>query len=241
MVRSIRSLRVLVVVALLVAVLAPVAVMAAGGSFTDDETSIFESDINWMAASGVTQGCNPPANDHYCPDANVTRGQMAAFMHRLAINEVVAAADSVLLEGKSAETYTSPVTANDVGTGLAGAITGANQALSELTVDAPVAGYLLINVTDSLYDPDSAAQVFFWLQVDDSACKNSSPSVDSVAFGYATTPTGGGRQGMALTGAGSVDAGSHTVTFCARGSAGNTQFYEPSMTVLATATGAITP
>ncbi len=81
-----------VAVALVVAVLAPVAVSAAGGKFTDDDTSVFEADIEWLADAGITLGCNPPTNDNFCPDKPVTRGQMAAFMHRLAVNQVVDAA-----------------------------------------------------------------------------------------------------------------------------------------------------
>ncbi len=50
--------------------------------FTDDEDSIFENDINRLAAAGITKGCNPPANDRYCPESKVTRGQMAAFLVR---------------------------------------------------------------------------------------------------------------------------------------------------------------
>ena len=50
--------------------------------FGDDETSIFEGDINRLAAAGITSGCNPPANTNYCPDSAVTRGQMAAFIKR---------------------------------------------------------------------------------------------------------------------------------------------------------------
>jgi hypothetical protein len=50
--------------------------------FADDEASVFEADIEWLSATGVTRGCNPPANDRFCPDAVVTRGQMAAFLHR---------------------------------------------------------------------------------------------------------------------------------------------------------------
>ena len=50
--------------------------------FIDDNDSVFESDINWMAEEGITRGCNPPVNDRYCPDARVTRGQMAAFLVR---------------------------------------------------------------------------------------------------------------------------------------------------------------
>ena len=50
--------------------------------FSDDADSVFEDDINRLAASGITRGCNPPANDNYCPDKPVTRGQMAAFLVR---------------------------------------------------------------------------------------------------------------------------------------------------------------
>jgi hypothetical protein len=43
---------------------------------------LFESDITWLAAQGVTKGCNPPGNDLYCPDDVVTREQMATFLVR---------------------------------------------------------------------------------------------------------------------------------------------------------------
>ncbi len=50
--------------------------------FTDDDSSLFEADIQAIAAAGITKGCNPPANDRFCPDDLVTRGQMAAFLVR---------------------------------------------------------------------------------------------------------------------------------------------------------------
>lgn len=50
--------------------------------FVDDDDSVFEPDIDWMATVGITQGCNPPINDLFCPTRTVTRGQMAAFLHR---------------------------------------------------------------------------------------------------------------------------------------------------------------
>ncbi len=50
--------------------------------FVDDNTSIFEDDINRLVAAGVTKGCNPPNNDRFCPNNIVTRGQMAALLHR---------------------------------------------------------------------------------------------------------------------------------------------------------------
>jgi hypothetical protein len=50
--------------------------------FVDDDGSIFEDDIAKLATAGITAGCNPPDNDRFCPGEVVTRGQMAAFLHR---------------------------------------------------------------------------------------------------------------------------------------------------------------
>ena len=50
--------------------------------FSDDDGSIFEADIEKLAAAGITRGCNPPLNDMFCPGESVTRGQMAAFLVR---------------------------------------------------------------------------------------------------------------------------------------------------------------
>jgi hypothetical protein len=51
-------------------------------AFVDDDGSLFEQDITALAAAGITQGCNPPVNDRFCPKAPLTRGQMAAMLHR---------------------------------------------------------------------------------------------------------------------------------------------------------------
>jgi hypothetical protein len=56
--------------------------VAAPGTFTDDDGSVFEQDIEALATAGITKGCNPPANDLFCPGDAVTRGQMAAFLFR---------------------------------------------------------------------------------------------------------------------------------------------------------------
>jgi hypothetical protein len=60
-----------------------VAVPAVAGSFTDvPDSNVFADDIEWLAAEGITAGCNPPTNDNFCPNKAVTRGQMAAFLVR---------------------------------------------------------------------------------------------------------------------------------------------------------------
>ncbi|GBE25542.1 endoglucanase precursor [bacterium BMS3Bbin02] len=51
--------------------------------FTDDDDSVFEADIEKLAAAGITRGCNPAeGNTKFCPDGKVTREQMAAFLVR---------------------------------------------------------------------------------------------------------------------------------------------------------------
>jgi hypothetical protein len=50
--------------------------------FIDDDDSIFELAIDRLGTAGITQGCNPPVNNRFCPDASVLRGQMAAFLTR---------------------------------------------------------------------------------------------------------------------------------------------------------------
>ena len=52
------------------------------GAFRDDDGSIHEADIEWIADRGITRGCNPPTNDRFCPSNGITRGEMAAFLVR---------------------------------------------------------------------------------------------------------------------------------------------------------------
>ena len=87
-------------VAALALLVVPVVAMGAGGFDDVADDNIFWRDIRWMQESGITLGCNPPANTNYCPSSNVTREQMAAFMHRLADNRVV---DAATVEGFTAD------------------------------------------------------------------------------------------------------------------------------------------
>jgi hypothetical protein len=80
----------------------PLAAHAATSLFTDvSDSSIFVDDINWMKTAGITNGCNS-AGTEYCPEENVTRQQMAAFMHRLATKRVV---DAGTLDGKDSKDF----------------------------------------------------------------------------------------------------------------------------------------
>lgn len=94
----------------------PTAVWASHQFIDVPNSHTFHNAIDWMKTNNITVGCNPPANTQYCPDDNVTRGQMAAFMKRLAENQVV---DAGTLQGAEASAlsqivYTTRVPVADI-------------------------------------------------------------------------------------------------------------------------------
>jgi hypothetical protein len=96
-------------------VAAPVAVYASH-QFTDvPNTNPFHDDIAWLADAEVTLGCG---GGQYCPDDFVTREQMAAFMRRLAENQVV---DAATVEGMDADDLLTGEGGSQV---LAGSVSG---------------------------------------------------------------------------------------------------------------------
>ena len=102
--RRFRRFSVVSVAALMVTTVIATAVIASN-VFTDvPDSNQFHGSISWMSENEVTQGCNPPDNDQYCPTDNVSREQMAAFMRRLAQtqgtvgDEVTDAADQVTID-----------------------------------------------------------------------------------------------------------------------------------------------
>jgi hypothetical protein len=73
-----RLLAVIAVTALALAS-APIPALSISGTFTDDDGSVHEPDIQAIAEAGITQGCGP---NLYCPSDVVTREQMASFLVR---------------------------------------------------------------------------------------------------------------------------------------------------------------
>ena len=154
--------RMALVVAITAAVAAPIGAYAAH-RFTDvPDTNIFHNDIAWLADAGVTQGCNPPTNDRFCPGDNVTREQMAAFMRRLADSQAV---DAGTLEGVGAagfvgageaDSVTPAMTTAEPGVAQAADDTttildGTVQALLEVTITAPADGYVLVTGSTDVF------------------------------------------------------------------------------------------
>ena len=95
-----QPLRYVAVIIATAVIVAPATAFAGQQFFADvPPDSQFFEEIQWMAANGITQGCD---DSLYCPNDNVTRQQMAAFMQRLAEAQVV---DAGLLDGRSGINY----------------------------------------------------------------------------------------------------------------------------------------
>jgi hypothetical protein len=186
------------VAALITAPLTAVATHA----FEDVSTSnTFHDDIAWLKAAGVTKGCNPPANTQYCPDDNVTRGQMSAFMRRLAENQVV---DAGALEGYSADGLgaTAAFNSNEGPDSTAGSRTIS----AEITAPAP--GVLVMNGSMLTFAEFGDDTTTCWLEVNQEKVHGSETH---------TTQEQTADNGCTATGAQVVDAGTYTVDLEASG------------------------
>jgi len=88
--RRLRGMSVTTVVVLVLTTAVSTAVIAAHNFNDVPDSNTFHEDIEWLSENRVTRGCNPPANDEFCPSEDVTREEMAAFMRRLAETSGVA-------------------------------------------------------------------------------------------------------------------------------------------------------
>ncbi len=153
----------------------------AGSVFDDvDDDNIFIGDITWMKDNDITRGCNPPLNTRYCPTYNVTREQMSAFMHRLAVNKVVdakTAIDSDTVDGKHADELGS-LTGSISGSTAYTAVVDTPEVLISMTgVDVPVNGGVITvdaNASASIAPAGPTQVGLVWLEVDKGgACEGS--------------------------------------------------------------------
>jgi hypothetical protein len=150
-----RFARVLIVAAFTLSL--PMTALAAH-QFTDvGNNHTFHTDIDRVADAGITAGCGPTT---YCPDASVTRGQMAAFLSRTGSRAARSTAAVDLTSIETALSLTSlTIRAGNIsgGTGFL-MVTGSVQALGNedtcpctlgvrLLVDGSAAGNNFINTT----------------------------------------------------------------------------------------------
>ena len=194
-----RRIKVMLIATVTVVLLVPAVAFATGG-FTDvGSDNIFKDDIQWMADNGITRGCNPPANDMYCPEANVTRQQMAAFMHRLG--------DRVLSLTEVAERSSGSSFGNSAAP------------LISFGIEAPSdGGVLAITASGVFYDEGaSATDGIAWIEIDGSPTCGGWDA-KSLPNGAVTWDADGSqsRAGMATVEAVVVAAGHHQIDVCSK-------------------------
>ena len=197
-----RWARIALIVLVTTMIVAPLTAWAAD-SFTDvPDSNIFHEDIEWAKDSGVTKGCNPPANTEFCPKDDVSRETMAAFMHRLAINQVV---DADKVDGLDAADLTVTAAA-DIDSGPFGTTVTEITTVNTVTIEAPVDGVLLIS-GNVFVNTDTAALIGIVAFVDGtrvgsiSALDDMSPAIDDDDE----------QEQLAYSTAVAVSAGTHTV------------------------------
>lgn len=227
-----RWVRISMIVGVTALIVAPLTAIATH-TFNDvPNTHTFHADIEWLEAAGVTKGCNPPTNNLYCPDDDVTRGQMAAFMKRLAENQVV---DAGALQGaNAADLLTRAVTrrTSDEASLPLGLVPGYT-AVSTVQILAPSSGAIVLQY--SLTANRSAADTAYRVGVSTGGnCSNvggnthvygsvSDTATWDTAAGTATFTVGSGTHTYTLCGhannaAANIDASSLTAMFVAEGS-----------------------
>ena len=193
-------LRYFVVVLVTVLVAAPATVWASHG-FTDVvDNNTFHDDIDWLADNGITKGCNPPSNDEFCPKDKVSREQMAAFMKRLATNQVVDAASVEGLTAAELSPRAAFASSDDV--------SGQGGTPLTTTITVPVDGILIINASVGLrrFDDVSTNGVSCFVDIDETMLTGSLMNVEVGGSGDI-------NETCATGGAAVVAAGVHTIDF----------------------------
>jgi hypothetical protein len=201
-----------------VAFLVPAAVFASHQFNDVPDSHTFHNAIDWMRDNNVTVGCNPPANTNYCPDDNVTRGEMAAFMKRLATNRVV---DAATLGGQGTAAYQSPIWGTSIDVfppGGSAPITGSETAgtlVLGLPVEPAADGILAVDYSIG-FGGDSPYAGWVWLQYDDNTCHLQNDHVAGSAYAFeAETDLDDRFRQLSATVAINTTVGGHRIYLCA--------------------------
>lgn len=214
-----RHLYAFIAIVAVVALIVPTAGWAADKFKDVPDSNIFHDDIAWLADAGVTKGCNPPTNDEFCPGDNVRRETMAAFMRRLATNQVV---DAGRLQGYSAAQLISgggPVATgagNRYGSGDDPTILR-DEVITELgalAIKVPASGGALGITASVMLDtdgPDSSSFVGVWTSLDQ-LCTSADLALAGSTSDLANVWFANVAQNVTI----SPSAGNHTVRLCAQ-------------------------
>ncbi len=219
-----RRIRVVAFVIILAGIAVPS--WAAISRFDDvPDSNTFVNDIEWIADAGITNGCG---TDVYCPDRDVTRAQMAGFLHRLAINQVVDAGTLAGLAPASYETFVfGDVTAMGDQSNFGLAKSGVPFVLAESSFDTLAPDSAASITASASFDTGDGTALWVWLEVD--LPDTATPCADYIqadpgAFRRADINVGKHEEVSVAHTVELPTQGTHTVTFCVQIAAPNTAY-----------------
>ncbi len=103
-----RRLVQLAAASVLIALSASVSAAPCAGFQDLDDSSAFCANVAWLKNRAITLGCTTVPVPAYCPNDNVLRSSMAAFLNRLA-NALTPATEGSILSGQGVNLDTSPI------------------------------------------------------------------------------------------------------------------------------------
>jgi len=185
----------------------PIAVYATH-RFTDvSDSAFFSNSVAWMKDNGITVGCS---DTQYCPNDNVTRGEMAVFFKRLAEFKVVDAATAVNADNATNAGKVDGLSANQLLRVAFDSTDNASEFNGDVlsaTITAPQAGWLILSgsinavgTTNDLYN--CLLTVDNWLV--DGTLRASLVNTEG------GTHTNNSQENCSTTGVHQVTAGTHT-------------------------------
>lgn len=231
--RNRRRLRTVLTIVATAALVAPAAALATHGFSDVSSSKFYHAAVDWMKDNGVTVGCNPPSNTKYCPEGNVTRGEMAVFLERLDSKDVFVRPSEDKVDGGNAASLQN-FEASDLGrAGYTEDLTSINDfddstptSILDATAQAPVNGILMVwgNVTaERDFDSTANTQSDLVLTIE----------VDGTQAGIAAeqafidyTNSSNSSETVAISAAIPVSAGTHDVDLMAREEGGAMIFIE---------------
>ena len=219
-----RRPRALAALAMVVALVAfPLGALASHQYSDVPDSNPFHGDITAITNAGITSGCG---GGNYCPDRNVTRAEMAAFMNRLGAlaSNKTPVVNATKVDGYDASSIIRFAYAADDDD----ALVGTSGTILSTTITAPTRGWLHIVASSDVFNYTAANSPACNLDVDGT---NIAASFRTIGLNTAA----GAQEENCATDAGYLSCGgTHTVTFEASGVGAATVFDEASLEVIFT-------
>jgi hypothetical protein len=206
-----------------VAVVLAIPVAAAAGTvFEDvDDADVHIDGITFLKESGVSIGCD--TDNNFCPQDNVTRAQMATFMHRLSGNDenTEQSVDADKVDGFEA----NQIVRASFDLVDSGALLGVDGTAAETTMVAPTDGFLLIHASAEVDTASTGDTIACEIHID-GALESSSLRQVHVDFPDDPVDVCGTDVAVAVT------PGTHDIEFVFSGVLINSAVDEAALTVL---------